>query len=82
MNEWKRIAGSLYARLDTDGQVSLREWDSPRAPVWTSTWGRIMSAIEDADGNVTFGGRQGDAGAVTIQGADLGDLVAWMRKNR
>lgn len=78
-NTWTRIAGSLYARVERDGYVSLREWESPRAPVWTSTVWRILSAVEGTDDNVTFGGGQGDGAGVTVQRADLADLAAFLR---
>ena len=77
---WERLAGSLYASVGADGMVSLREWDSPRAPVWRSSRLRILAKIEDATDNVTFGGTPGDAGAVTVQRADLEDLAAFLKR--
>lgn len=78
-HEWSRIAGSLYAR-DVGGMIELREWDSPNAPVYSSGRYRILSKIEDAVDNVTFGGDyQGQAGSVTVQRADLDDLIKFLR---
>lgn len=79
MSKWRRLAGSLYARRDGD-TVSLREWDSPRAPVWSGTVPRILAAIEGAADNVTFpnGRSQGAVDAVTVQAADLADLINFL----
>ena len=77
MTVWCRLAGSLYALRNGD-DVWLREWDSPRAPVWRGSELLVLAAIAYADDNVTFGGRQGDDISVTVQRADLADLAAWI----
>lgn len=78
---WERLAGSLYASLTPDGQVLLREWDSPEAPVWRSSARHITDKLEWATDNVDLGGRQGDGVAVTVQQADIDDLMAWLAKH-